>query len=664
VHAFGDVPDTLIVTSGGRVLAAWPVVLAALEPYESEFDVAPGAHFRVQLPALGLDYSSDPDERQLARPFDTDPAAWPQIPEVDRWVFEGRELVKARRYGPARAAFLAAIAQEPWNRGASLGLADLSYRSAEYDAGLEQVNRALQLDAYDAEANFIAGNLYRALGRTADARDAFGWAARGMAFRSAAYTQLSELALKDRQFEEATRYARQAIDYDRYNVPAWQLLAIVGRQMGGPAGRALSEEAVGWLLEIDPLHHFASAEAYLSSPTQESAGALMSALRSEYPGQTILELAIGYASGGLTGDAARLLRLAESNDPVARAWRAWLENEPSILGGRGGPAFVFPFRRETVPVLRWAAGQSDDWIWPYLLGLNLWAVDREDEAALLLAGLGDRPDFAPFYVARGYLLDRTYEQDPTEDLRRAVALAPEDRTILVELIRHEQEEGRWSEALRLAERGRESFPSDFNLDLLYARALINLERGREAVAVLDSTNVLPSENARESHRLYEQAHLLVALDAIDAGDFDQAKDELIAALDWPEHLGQGRPYDPEERLIRFLLGRVEGQLENVEQAGREFDAVVDATGDLQADVSREDIPAVPSLFALGRIEQLQAIADGSARDTDPGRFAAALARALAEGAEDPGAVSRELAPDYARLFSDLDGRLLLRALSF
>ena len=46
-----------------------------------------------------------------------------------------------------------------------------------------------------AEANFVAGNAYRALGAELDAREAFGWAARSMAHRSAAHVQLAELAL-------------------------------------------------------------------------------------------------------------------------------------------------------------------------------------------------------------------------------------------------------------------------------------------------------------------------------------------------------------------------------------------------------------------------------------------------------------------------------------
>ena len=60
---------------------------------------------------------------------------------------------------------------------------------------------------------------------------------------------------------------------------------------------------------------------------------------------------------------------------------------------------------------------------------------------------------------------------------------------------------------------------------------------------------------------------MAALDAYDAGDLQGSKDHLLLALEWPENLGQGRPYEPEERLVRFILGHVEVQLGNPEAAG-------------------------------------------------------------------------------------------------
>ena len=83
-----------------------------------------------------------------------------------------------------------------------------------------------------------------------------------------------------------------------------------------------------------------------------------------------------------------------------------------------------------------------------------------------------------------------------------------------------------------------------------------LDEDEQAVRILADARVLPSENARESHRLYEFAHVGAALDELDAGDRAAARGHLETALEWPESLGQGRPFDPDERLVRFLLGVV------------------------------------------------------------------------------------------------------------
>jgi tetratricopeptide (TPR) repeat protein len=654
VNAFGNVADTLRVSSGDRILASYPIAFQALEPVEWIVDLASETTYRVELPGLGLDYASDSSMRALERPFVVDPTARAQIPIADRQVVEGRELAKGRRYHAAKEMFDAALAEEPWHRGALLGLADLEYRRGLYESGLAHVTRVLQLDAYDAAANFAAGNLYRALGREADAREAYGWAARSMTYRSAAYVQLAELMLAGGELAEATRYAQLALDYDRHNIPALQVLAMIGRKSGDTE---LASSMRGRLLALDPLHHFAAAEAYLAAPTATSASAVTNAARSEYPDQTILELAVDHVRRGASGDASALLRLGSraTANPLLGAWLAWLDDDPTALAA-ADPSFVFPFRRETIDVLEWAVEHDNHWSWSYLLALNLWARDRADEAAALLEGLGDAADFAPLYVSRAHLLQQVRRQDPEADLRRAVELARGDRTIHIHLIRYLQDRGRWEDALAASSAGRALFPGDFNLDLLHVRSLNQLGRPGESIAILNATHVLPSENARESHLLYEQAHTLAALEAMFDLSYEEGRDHLRAALEWPEHLGQGRPYDPEERLVQYLLGHAEWRIGAEDRARAAFQAVVDATGRPGANGGRLDLLAIPSLASLGRSDALDTMWEDVG--TDVGRLAMEMIRAAKDGRG-----FGEITGRYPDLFDDLLGRMLRRALT-
>ena len=583
VQAFGAAADTVKAWSGGERIATRAVTLEPLEPVVIEFDVAPDGPWRVSLPGLGLESCSNPGEpglggicgldgdRVLSRPFATNAGAWDELPETDRLVFEARELARGRLYPEARALYERVADAEPWNREALLGLGALALRSARYEEGLAHARRALQLDTYDPEANFLAGNLYRALGRRADALDSFGWAARSVAFRAAARVRLAELALDGGDLAEARRHAALALDHDRGGIPAREVQAIAARVAGDETGAA---RVLGELLELDPLNHFARAERYLAARARESgdveaaATRLAASMRSEYPGQTLLELAVSYANRGLPGDAMRLLELADEvgGGPVARAWHAFLADDAGMLSAGADPGFAFPHRAETLPVLRWAAGEDPHWSWRYLLGLNLWALHRDAEAADVLAALGDEPDYGPAYAARAHLTE-SMGGDPGPDFRRAVAVEPGSRLLHVALVRHLQEAARWAEAREASGRARELFPDDFNLDLLHVRALLQAGDHGAAIGILAETRVLPSENARESHRLYEFAHVGAALDELGDGNRAAAHRHLETALEWPESLGQGRPFDPDERLVRLLLAVVEGDAGGGPDAG-------------------------------------------------------------------------------------------------
>ncbi len=639
VNAFRHVQDTLRVWSGGELVATAPVSLQPLKLFHASFDVLEGEPYRVQLARLGLDYYSEPSQRRLSRPFATEEGAF--IPEADQKVFQARELMKGRQYAQAGPLLEEAVEEEPWNREAHLGLAELSYRRGLFAEGLEHANHVLQLDAYDAEANFLAGLLYRALSRPADAQDAFGWAARSVAFRSAANVEMAELKIiqasglgwwelarrareggadvdpedfrsglpgeaqrTEEAWKEAARYARLAIDSDRHSLPAWKALAVIGRKT---EDLDLVREATSELTAIDPLDPFVAAEQYLSARTEEAARTLSESLGGEYPGQNLLELAIRHANLGQSGDALLLLSLGTEGrfraDPLQRAWEAMLDDGPARLLNPPPPDFSFPYRVESIPVLKWSARQSDDWTWDYLLALNLWAVDRKAEAAELLKSLGTTHRFAPLFAARGLLLSQLENTSPVSDLRLAVSSEPGNRIMRIYLIQALQDEGLWRESLASVEEAKARFAGDFNLDLLEAKALIHLGRPQEAAAILASTHVLPSENARESHLLWAQAHTLAALDALDASDPGSAKGHLLNALDWPEHLGQGRPYEPEERLVRFILGHAEQGLGNQRAAEEAFEAYLGATGEMEGRLEALDLLAPSGLRALGRGEE-------------------------------------------------------------
>ncbi len=202
------------------------------------------------------------------------------------------------------------------------------------------------------------------------------------------------------------------------------------------------------------------------------ADGFLTTLGGEFPDQSLLELAIGYANLRLPNEARAILALRQEigTGPVGipTAGRPGGRSGPSRRRPRTGVRIPLP-ARDPSGAGTGGAEQRRAWLWTWLLGLNLWALDREQEAATKLAALGDEPDFGPLYVARAHLLSKLQGAESEPDLRRAEKLSPDDRTVHIQLIRYLQEAGRWDSALAASNTARQRWPGDFNPELLEAR---------------------------------------------------------------------------------------------------------------------------------------------------------------------------------------------------
>ena len=136
-------------------------------------------------------------------------------------------------------------------------------------------------------------------------------------------------------------------------------------------------------------------------------------------------------------------------------------------------------------------------------------------------------------------------------------------------------------------------------------------------------------------------------------------------MTWPERLGQGRPYSPEERLPRFLLALSRWLSGDSEGASRAWTAVVDATPDSVfwgESATRLDLLGALSLEALGKQEELKNFGDvgvgALAPVTDQVRVASQAGESIAH------AVAATNFSEIDEIFDDVQGRLLKKALGF
>ena len=358
----------------------------------------------------------------------------------------------------------------------------------------------------------------------------------------------------DQNWDLAIDYANKALDFNRYNIDAYQVLTIANRKLGKITE---SKKINKIILTIDPLHHFANLESYFLNPIDSFWDQYISNINNEFPDQTHLELAISYYNRGLSKDALDLLlKLSEKDEnPIIQLWMYYLMEDTSGLEYISSikPYFVFPYRRETIKLLEWAQSKNYNWEWSYLLALNLWAKDRDQDALDIMDELKSLPNHGPFYSARAYLRNKYNQDGVEEDLDRSILHTNNSWPIQLNAVKYYQEKNLWTKALDLSAKSNKQFPGNFNIEVMHAKSLLYMGKYDQCLEILKMTKVLPSEMANESRQLFEWVNLAKSLEYIKNNKLLAARSAIESSREWPKNLGIGKPYQPDESIQNILM---------------------------------------------------------------------------------------------------------------
>jgi tetratricopeptide (TPR) repeat protein len=419
------------------------------------------------------------------------------------------------------------------------------------------------------------------LGNLTLAEESFSVAVRSMEYRSAAYVQIAGLHLQRQGYKNAGIYAKKALDYNRYNITAYEISVTAFRKLNKLNE---AEKVLESLLDIDPLNHYARFEQYLLNPVPESMSAFTSAIRNELPHETYLELALEYANLGLTDEAIRVLEQSPEY-PTVYYWLAYLGRMKSpekskqylMQAAEMSPLMVFPFRLETIPVIAWAQEQHPSWKTNYYLGLIYWKIIRTEKATEQFELCGDSPDFAPFYISRGLLFQNNKFGDGAveRDFKQALELDPDEWRTWYYLSSYYQSTGVFDKQLEISEQMYAHFPDNPIVGISHAKSLLNSSKNKECLKVLAEVNILPAEFANAGHGLYERANLNIALDLLEKKKFKKAIKYLDSSKEWPENLGSGKPYEPDTRLQDYIAANCEIQLGNQKSSEYYYQQIID-----------------------------------------------------------------------------------------
>jgi predicted Zn-dependent protease len=277
------------------------------------------------------------------------------------------------------------------------------------------------------------------------------------------------------------------------------------------------------------------------------------------------------------------------------------------------PAFVFPFRPESIPVFEWAARQRPTWQPNYFLALIRWHLGDLAQARELLAACGDELRFAPFYAARAQLA----KDDAARDLQRAAQLDPDQWRYGAMLARHHLDRDDPASAFAVATDYARRFPANDTLALLRAKGLLLTGQYQAAAEFLAALHVLPAEGTTEARALFHEAHLLLAVDRLQAGSYDEALRLVDTARQWPERLGAGKPYpaDVDERIEDWVICQCQLGRKAPAEARRALDRIL-ATPARQKAQGIGDLIRALALKQSGRAaEAEQLLKDWQAQDS-------------------------------------------------
>ncbi|MGN0852801.1 MAG: DUF5107 domain-containing protein [Kiritimatiellia bacterium] len=456
----------------------------------------------------------------------------------------GEQALREREERTARQALREALEKEPCLVPALTALAELEMRHGRPARVRELCAKALAVDTYDPAANYLDGFAAFVQGNRPVARERLTLAAYSPLYRAPAQVLLGKLALREGDWRRADDAAVRATQANSFNYDAWMIRLVCARKTGNLRSvRKMLQLATS----LVPLNQGIRFEARLAGELDDEAFGRL--VLNELPEQMYQELGGWYEEAGLYDEALDLFgRASGLMAKIRLAHAAHLKGD----GARAAAALkaaaempvagAFPFRREARPALDWAMSAHASWKFRYLKAVLLAAFGEDSESDRLLADTCDVADEPEVFL---YRARRRTGDGRLADLNRAKELGDSwrvGRDLMACLLARGDYAAAHKTGLDCLKRN----PGNDKIEMGLARALCGLGRFDEAAAYLETIRVLPSEHGENAHGIWQEAWAGVARLALQKGDLKRADRALERRNEYPENLGLGKPYPPEE----------------------------------------------------------------------------------------------------------------------
>jgi tetratricopeptide (TPR) repeat protein len=497
---------------------------------------------------------SPPDGNSDFKPA-TRPTPDPAPASAERLYLTGLAADKKSDDLAARAAYNEALKLDPGFAPAQTALGLSFYRSGEYDRAAEHLEVALRRNRDDGDAHYYLALVRRAQDRVGEAIEQLMWCVRAGYRESVARYVLGEIYLASDTIDGALEHLSQSVRLDPRDLKARTVLAVAERRAGRlDAAQARIDEVV----RETPLDYFALHEQYkiLEERKQDAQAKRVWTelwrLLSREP-DSLLELVFDYAAIGHEEAQALVEKgfyeIAYQQKKIPSPMLLYLlassQPERGAPPARVDPAYVFPHRVEEIAVLqeKLKANPTDGRA-AYYLGAALASKLRFKEALeawRIAAQFDSKNAVAHRNYARALALVEDGKEEAAAALERAIALAPDDHHLYLELDQLLAGMKQTERRIKLLEGAPEKARARTALLQALAAAYVDAGRFAEAVGLLESHAFTSGEGEGAALGIYRRAHLALAKQHQQAGRHVEAAAAFIKATEYPPNFGVGRP---------------------------------------------------------------------------------------------------------------------------
>ena len=597
----------VILCMGEKSLYEKVIDIAPDAPFFEEIKYPPGVRpedLRLSLFSLSgqrlISYASvKPKGSPMPEPVNPPPPP-EEIETVDDLYHAGLRLEQF--HNPAREPYPyyeEALRRDPDNYLVNTALSILYCKRGMFARAEQGLNRALQRATRnytrpkDGEAYYYLGLTLEAQQKYADAYDAFHRAAWSQAWAAASYYKLAELSCLDGDYSRALDFIDRSLSLNSLSLRAWNLKAILLRKTGrGEEAVAVTEK----ILRADPLNFWAANERHLQSKESGNTNTAVEQwedLKNKMRGdvQNYLELAVDYGKSGFWDEAIDVLKGVESGGsefPMVYYYLGYYLDEKGFedealkfyeKAGRMSPDYCFPFRWESVDVLRAAQKKyPQDARAPYYLGNLLF--DHQPEKAIEQWEISVARD-ENFVIAQrnlglAYARVQNDVNRAIKSMEKARALAPVEPRLYYELDLL-YEAGGVSPEKRLALLIKNHETVKRRDDALAREIMLLVQMGNydRAIELLGTHHFHVWEGGGRIHNVYVDAHLLRGHKSYVSGDYRSALESYLMALEYPVNLEVGKPVrGGGEPRVRYFVGQAYDALGAREKAREQYEKAV------------------------------------------------------------------------------------------